>query len=234
METIDGRCAMENEKWKKTPFHLTSSLLHPASRSDIPYLSVPNPRFGDFMIDWNSILKNKNKETVALLYERYGRKLYGYAISKWKVSEDDAWGLVYKTLYKALQSGDQYSFETEAKFSSFLFKTFINYLRNHYRDTKSKGIVTTELLESHEKMSQDKNETEEEKTPSSPLMKCLQKALAILEDWQRVLLLMRAQDYSYEAISPYVDRPGEQLKVYHMRLKKVVTEKTNDCMNKKE
>lgn len=186
------------------------------------------------MSDINSILKNKSKETVALLYERYGKKLYGYAITKWKLSEDDSWDLVYKTLYKAMNVADQYTFKDEGKFIGFLFKIFINYLRNHYRDTKAKGIVTTELLDKHEKLSSDRKETEEEKEHTSPLMRCLQKALAILEDWQRILLLMRAQDHSYEAISKYVSRPGDQLKVYHMRLKKVVTEKTNECMNKKE
>lgn len=186
------------------------------------------------MFDINSILKNKNEETVALLYERYGKKLYGYAITKWKVSEDDSWELVYKTLYKVMNVADQYTFQDEGKFIGFLFKVFINYLRNHYRDTKAKGIVTTELLETHEKISSDRKESEEEKESTSPLMRCLQKVLALLEDWQRVLLLMRAQDYSYEAIAKYVNRPGDQLKVYHMRFKKVVTEKTNECMNKNE
>ena len=185
------------------------------------------------MTDINTILQNKNKETVAILYERYGKKLYGYAMHKWKVEEDDAWELVYKTLYKVMSVGEKYNFENEGKFSSFLFKTFINYLRNHYRDTKAKGIVTIELLETHEKISSDRKEGDDEKESTSPLMRCLQKALAILEDWQRILLLMRAQDHSYEDISPYVSRPSDQLKVYYMRLKKVVTEKTNDCMNKK-
>jgi RNA polymerase sigma factor (sigma-70 family) len=186
------------------------------------------------MSDINFILKNKNKETIALLYERYGKKLYGYAITKWKVSEDESWELVYKTLYKVMNVAHQYTFQDEGKFTGFLFKIFINYLRNHYRDTKAKGIVTTELLEKHEKLSSDRKETEETKESTSPLMRCLQKALALLEDWQRILLLMRAQDHSYEDISKYVARSGDQLKVYYGRLKKVVTEKTNDCMNKKE
>ena len=104
-------------------------------------------------------------------------------------------------------------------------------LRNHYRDTKAKGIVTTELLETHEKISSDRKENEEV-GQLSPLMKCLQKALEILEDWQKMLLLMRAQNHSYEDISGYVKKPGEQLKVYHMRLKKVVEKNTNECMDK--
>jgi DNA-directed RNA polymerase specialized sigma24 family protein len=186
------------------------------------------------MTDINSILKNKNKETVTWMYERYGKRLYGFAVLKWKVSEDDAWDLVYKTLYKVFDVGDKYSFVSEEKFVAFLFKIFINYLRNHYRDTKAKGVVEIELLEKHEKLSHDRKENESEKESSNPLMKCLQKVLALLDDWQRILLLMRAQDHSYEYISKYVSRPGAQLKVYHLRLKKVVAEKTNDCMNNKE
>jgi len=186
------------------------------------------------MFDINSILKSRNKETIALLYERYGKKLYGYAITKWKVSEDDSWELIYKTLYKILDVADKYSFEDEGKFIGFLFKIFINYLRNHYRDKKAKGIIETELLEHHEKIKFDKKESEDENKSESPLMKCLQKVLELLDDWQRILLLMRAQDYSYEQISKYVYKSDDQLKVYHMRLKKVVTAKTNDCLNNKE
>jgi len=190
------------------------------------------------MNDINSILKNNNKETIKWIYERYGKRLYGFAIVKWKLSEDDAWDLVYKTLYKVLKVSGRYSFASEEKFAAFLFKSFVNNLRNHYRDTKEKGIVEIELLEKHEKLSHDRKESEDNdrygEESTNPLMKCLQKVLALLEDWQRILLLMRAQDHSYEDISKYVSRPGAQLKVYHLRLKKVVTEKTNDCMKNKE
>jgi RNA polymerase sigma factor (sigma-70 family) len=179
-------------------------------------------------------LKDKDNKAIAWLYDRYGKKLYGYAITKWKLTEDDSWDMVYKTLYKVIQVSDKYRFEDEGKFSAFIFRIFINYLRNHYRDTKTKGIVTTELLQTHEKLSSDRKESEEEGEKLSPLMRCLQKALQLLDDWQRVLLLMRAQDHSYEDIAGYVNRPGDQLKVYHMRLKKVVAEKTSACMNKKE
>jgi RNA polymerase sigma factor (sigma-70 family) len=182
------------------------------------------------MFDVADKIKKKDSAAIALLYDRYGKKLFGYAISKWKVSEDDAWELVYKTLYKIIHASDNYVFEDENRFVGFLFRVFINYLRNHYRDSKNKIIETTELLEKHEKMSNDRIAAEDEKEKLSPLMECLQKVLGVLEDWQRIILLMRAQDYSYEAIAPYVNKPASQLKVYHLRLKKLVTEKTNDCV----
>lgn len=183
------------------------------------------------MFDIASKIKEKDSDAIALLYSRYGKKLYGYSISKWKLSEDDSWEIVYKTLYKVIKVIDNYTFENENKFISFLFKIFINYLRNHYRDNKDKRFETVELMGTHEKIAGDRNAPQENSPRLSPLMACLQKVLQVMEDWQRIILLMRAQDYSYEEIAKYVSRPVGQLKVYHMRLKKVVTEKTNECIN---
>ncbi|HSH67563.1 MAG TPA: sigma-70 family RNA polymerase sigma factor [Bacteroidia bacterium] len=183
------------------------------------------------MFDIAAKIKEKDTEAIALLYNRYGKKLFGYARVKWKLSEDDSWDMVYKTLYKVITVVDRYQFEDENRFVGFLFKVFINYLRNHYRDNKDKKLELIELTETHEKLKTDKNETSGS-LKQSPLMKCLQKVLGTMEDWHRIILLMRAQDYSYEEIANYVDRPADQLKVYHMRLKKTVTERTNACLNK--
>jgi len=177
-------------------------------------------------------LKKKDKKNaIALLYEQYGKKLYGYSVSKWNISEDDTWEIVYKTLYKVMDVIDKYTFENEDKFAGFVFKIFVNYLRNYYRDTKNKQIETIELNENYNTIASDKNEKEDEASKLSPLMECLQKVLQTMEDWQRIVLLMRAQDYSYESIAQYVNKPGGQLKVYHMRLKKIVAEKTNECVD---
>ena len=90
-------------------------------------------------------IRKKDKQAIALLYERYGKKLYGFAINKWKVSEDEAWDLVYKTLYKILDVIDKYTFESESKFNGFIYQIFINNLRNHYKEQKSKKVKTVEL-----------------------------------------------------------------------------------------
>jgi RNA polymerase sigma-70 factor (ECF subfamily) len=179
-----------------------------------------------------SEIKKKNKDSVALLYRYYGKKLFGYARTKWKLEEDDSWEMVYKTLYKVMQVIDHYQFENENKFQGFVFTIFVNYLRNHYRDHKERKIQMVELTEFHERTGDGTDQGDVQKL--SPQMLCLQKVLQTLDDWQRILLLMRAQDYSYEDIGNYVDRPTEQLKVYYMRLKKSVTEKTNECINQRE
>ena len=91
-------------------------------------------------------------EFITELYNRYGKKLYSYAVRSWYLKEDDAWDLIYKTLYKVIETYKNYTYESEEKFASYVFKIFINYLRNHYRDNqkitenlKPSGIDTSEL-----------------------------------------------------------------------------------------
>jgi len=74
-------------------------------------------------------LKKLDKNTfITVVYNRYGKKLYAYAVTNWNVTEDEAWNLIYKTLYKVLDSYHKYEFASEEKFASFIFKIFINYL----------------------------------------------------------------------------------------------------------
>lgn len=178
------------------------------------------------MITLAKDIRKKDKQAIALLYERYGKKLYGFAIHKWKVSEDEAWDLVYKTLYKILEVIDRYTFESESNLNGFVFQAFINNLRNHYKEQKQKKMETVEL---NDKMSSPEKK---EEGPENIYMRCLKKILEQFDDWKRVLLLMKAQNFSYEEISVYVNRPTEQLKTYYMRAKESLTEKVNDCVSK--
>lgn len=176
-------------------------------------------------------IQKKDKKAVSLLYNRYGKKLYGYAVSKWHVGEDEAWEIIYKTLYKVIDVIDRYSFENESKFNGFVFQVFINNLRNHYQATKNKTIETVELEEKHGSEIQEKEGHQDEQASANPYMNCLKKAMEQLEDWKRILLLMKAQNFSYVEIAQYVDKPEEQLKVYYLRAKQVLTDKINKCLN---
>jgi DNA-directed RNA polymerase specialized sigma24 family protein len=52
-----------------------------------------------------------------------------------------------------------------------------------------------------------------------------------MEDWERILLLMRGQDISYSEISKFVHKPENQLKVYYARLKKKLLEDMNETLS---
>jgi len=170
-------------------------------------------------------IRKKDKAAVTILYQRYGKNLYGYAVSRWNLDEDEAWELVYKTLYKIMEVADRYVFEDEKKFGGFIFRTFVNNLRNHYHEKKSKHVEVVELQDKH---GSPEERPEEEDKPLSKHMHLLQEELAQLEDWKKILLLMRAQNYSYEEIGKYVNKPPEQMKVYYGRLKKALMERINE------
>lgn len=164
-------------------------------------------------------------EFVGLLYNQYGKKLYGYAIKNWNVSQDQAWDLVYKTLYKTIDTYKNYTFESEEKFGAFIFKIFINYLRNHYRDSKKqqeKLDVTTEINPAELYNQPAANPSE---PSNNPKLNALSEELEKMEDWQRMLLLMRSEGRPYSEIATYINKPEEQLKVYYQRLKESITKK---------
>lgn len=164
---------------------------------------------------------------IGEMYNRYGRRLYAYATMSWRLDEDDAWDMVYKTLYKVLETHNQYQFENEDKFASFVFKIFINFLRNHYRDHKklSERFSVVQIEDS------ELNNVPEIIEPESAVsikMKALKEVLEGLEDWQRILLLMRSEGRPYSEIAPFVDKPEEQLKVYYQRLKQDINKKIHE------
>ncbi len=166
------------------------------------------------------ILNDENKG-IEWLYRNFGRKLVGYAINTYSVTEDIGWDLVYKTIYRVVEVHNGYKFETEAKLGSFIFTIFINYLKNFLRDekTKANGVVFVPIDENRTYVAKPAVNTKNDK------LNMLNYELSLLEDWQRILLLMRSQGASYSEIAAFVNKPEDQLKVYYQRLKNKITEK---------
>ncbi len=175
-----------------------------------------------------SLLSGNNNEAVKVLYEAYAKKLLAYTCKNYTIDKDDAWAIVYKTIYKIAEVGSEYVFESEQKKSGFIFKTHINFLRNYFRDNKS-------FEKNHQEVDLTENFAEKEQETSStqnlPLT-ILQQELEKLEDWQRILLLMRGQDMPYSKISEFIHKPENQLKVYYARLKKQLTDNVNTELQK--
>ncbi len=164
---------------------------------------------------------------IAEIYNRYGKKLYSYGVKTWNLNEDEAWDLIYKTLYKVIDSYKNYKFESEEKFASFIFKIFINYLRNNYRDSKKRKeqfplseINSTDLVNKAEPIAKENIENIK--------LKILNEELAKMEDWERMLLLMRSEGMAYSEIANFVKKPENQLKVYYQRLKEQISKKLHE------
>lgn len=170
-----------------------------------------------------SILKEKEKG-ISWLFENYGKKLVGYGMNVYKISEDAAWDLAYKSIYRVQEVHTQYTFESEQKFASFIFRVYINYLKNHIRDenTRTQSAVFIPLEESKRDFASGRSSRS---ATGNPQMEKLREELEKLEDWQRILLLMRSQGVAYSEIARYVSKPEDQLKVYFARLKNSLTSK---------
>jgi DNA-directed RNA polymerase specialized sigma24 family protein len=172
-------------------------------------------------------LNTDSQRLVLELYEKYSVKLQRYARKNYSISEDDALSLVYKTIYKFAEVRDRYSFEHEQQRSAFIFRTYINFLRNHFRDDRSfeKRNLEVEL--------QDFESPREESLANlDPRLKMLQTLLDAMEDWERILLLMRGQGIPYSQIASFVNRPEKQLKVYYGRLKNKLLRDMNENLKK--
>lgn len=169
--------------------------------------------------------KSDKEGFVATVYNRYGKRLYSYAVTHWNLNEDIAWNLIYKTIYRVADAIDNYQFESEEKFASFIFRILINYLKNHYRDSK-----TVQMFEFSDMNDADHCVKTDEEDPTAPNQKlqALNEALDEMEDWERVLLLMRSEGHPYSEIAKYLDKPEKQLKVYYQRLKEKLAKKLNE------
>jgi len=180
-----------------------------------------------FLTEKKSINTEDSNTVVKMFYEAYSQKLFGYTCKNYSINADDAWTVVYKTIYKMAEINDKYTFENEHKRRAFVFKTHINFLRNYFRDNKSFERVN------HEVELKDFIYTDEEEPNKENFqLKILKSELDKLEGWQRILLLMRGQNMPYSEIAVFVQKPEKQLKVYYARLKQQLLENVNAELNK--
>lgn len=154
-----------------------------------------------------------NTNIDEILYRRYAKDLAHYGRRQWKLSEDQAWDLTYKSLLKFQEVNSEKHFENRKSEKSYLFKIYINYLKNFLRDSRQdagekQGAELADVA----------NQSEEINAESFELS-LIKDILDSYEDWERILLLLRQQNVPYSTISKYVNKPEKNLKVYYSRLK---------------
>lgn len=196
------------------------------------------------------IMLENETDAVAVLYNRYGRKLFGYGMYTWKLDDDTNWDMVYKTLFKVCEKIKSYDFDSEKGFSAVVYKIYINYLRKHYRKEQQLGEyisfenfneslfedVENRSLKTEREIKQklrdrDIKANQVVEMPKNEKLLILEEELEKLKDWERMLLLLKGQNMPYKEIAKYVDKPPHQLKVYYQRLKTRVYNRVNDRLN---
>lgn len=187
------------------------------------------------------LLKSNNPAGAEKLFELYGNSFYGYCLQKWLFSEDEAWEVVYKTLETLVLKLVDYRINSHEDFERFIYKVLINFLRQEYRSKKFKEAKQTvyvdfnaegtpnefsRYLNDHSLYTYYNTETEEH-----PALKRLNEVLESFEPIDRDLLLLRAQNYSYDEIADFLKIENNQLKVKHHRAKKKLVEQLNQTSN---
>lgn len=176
------------------------------------------------------LVKKGDSRGFEELYLAYGTKFYDYSIKRWHLSEDESWEIVYKALETLVLKLSNYEFESKEHFENFLFKVFINFLRQDFRAKRNQAETTIKFVDLNNEgdLSQfinsqidDNSFSEYYKTEQieNPTLIALNEALNGLEAFDKDILLLRAQNYSYEEIATMLGIDNNQLKVKHHRAK---------------
>lgn len=182
------------------------------------------------------LIKTKDRKGYETLYLLYANKFFGYAVKKWLFSEDDAMSVVYQTLETLVLKISNYEFESEAHFENFIFKVFTNFLRQQFRQNSKKQqeisftrLPDTELDSQGEPLDFSRfesffsvdalNEYYQTDPWDNPKLVILNKALEQLEESDKEILLLRAQNFTYYEIAGMLGTENNQLKVKHHRAK---------------
>lgn len=192
--------------------------------------------------DYQTILQfiaESSPKGLELLYLRYGKPFYSFASERWKFGEDEATEVVYKTLETLVLKLPHYEFGSQKMFDGFLFKVFINFLRQKHREIRTKQLPQIEFFDLEQEfklppyvqealtkqsfLAYDSSDLFE-----SPAMKALKISLEQMEQVDRDILLLRAQNYSYDEIAGMLSIENNQLKVRHHRAKQKLINLLNE------
>ncbi|UCH92581.1 MAG: sigma-70 family RNA polymerase sigma factor [Candidatus Aminicenantes bacterium] len=175
-----------------------------------------------------------DREIAESLYKAYGVNLVRYAIKSWQQDEDDAWEILYDTLYGFINSYSAQTFDSEQQVGALVWKIFRNKLRDKLRKKKRQGNFLSDELDSLEAILLESSASCDVHTDENPILSELDSVLEELNDWERQLLLCRANDFPYKVIEELTGRKKDFLKVHYQRLKKRISEKLEGNPNFKE
>lgn len=189
-------------------------------------------------ITTDDIVQRLNQPTNQLLtwlYEQYAQPWYGLATVRWGLDADSAWDVIYKTLDTLLAKRRTLPTDPPAYFDNYLFKVFINNLRQCLREQarRDETVRLVPLISDPADQSDDEEwnmdelavsdglfaQLQTEEDTARPLLVQLERVLAQLHETDRSLLLLKAQSFSYDEIADMLGIENKQLKVRHFRAK---------------
>ncbi|MBO0936484.1 sigma-70 family RNA polymerase sigma factor [Fibrella sp. HMF5335] len=181
-------------------------------------------------------LSQPTSKLLEWLYEQYAQRWYGTATTRWGLDADSAWDVIYKTLDTLLAKRTSLPTDPPAHFENYLFKVFINNLRQCLREQARRHETMRLVPMNRDSMAEPYTDADDpaelalsdqtyeqllaaEETHTQPMLARLEAALAQLDETDQSLLLLKAQQFSYDEIAQMLSLENNQLKVRHFRAK---------------
>ncbi|MBI4640909.1 MAG: sigma-70 family RNA polymerase sigma factor [Candidatus Tectomicrobia bacterium] len=180
-----------------------------------------------------------DREIAQWLFEQYGKKLYYYAIKAWQLDEDEVWDALYDSLYGFIRAYADCRFSSGTDVETLLWKIFKNKLRDRYRQRKRVEKQYYEVPYDETLSHSGEGPLDQgwsyysehdllEEDAENPAVRQLETILDGLKDWERQLLLSRANSIAYADIADMTGIKVESLKVYYQRLKSRISKEMGE------
>jgi DNA-directed RNA polymerase specialized sigma24 family protein len=117
---------------------------------------------------------------------------------------------------------------------ALVWKIFKNKLRDRLRQKKRKENLSIDDHDSLETVWLRHSEVSwTQKNVENPILTELENLLDDLNDWERQLLICRANNIPYKVVEEMTGKKADSLKVYYQRLKKKISEKLKKSIDMK-
>jgi len=182
----------------------------------------------------NINFRNLSDQKIAeSLYKTYGKKLVYYTLKSWQLDEDDAWDILYETLYSFIHNYADREYESQKQVDALIWKIFKNKLRDRLRQVKRiekdfqlivpndpQPIDNIDALNAM--WAQCESDLLSPGNSTNPVLIELEKLLENCQHWERQLLICRANNIPYKTIAHLTGKNESHLKVYYQRMKQKI------------
>jgi DNA-directed RNA polymerase specialized sigma24 family protein len=194
------------------------------------------------IIDFENL---SDRDIAERLFTQYGNQLLNYGIKSWSLSEDEVWDILYDTIYSFINSYAEHNLSSAKRIEALVWTIFKNKLRDKYRQKKRIERHYQEVAYSEERLSGNTDMQESiwfkysaqiliEEKSGDPILSKLETILDNLKDWERQLVICRANNIPYADIEEMTGKKADSLKVYYQRLKKRISQDLIENIDKKE
>lgn len=153
------------------------------------------------------VVLSQNRDVYEILFRRYQRKLFSY-IYHFVSNRDEAEDILQSVFIKTFKSIDH--FDTDKKFSSWIYRIAHNEAINHLKRRNKKHFVSWEDIVSTKDKLETKSSEEgpDEIWVHKEISKEVHEAIDKLpQKYRQILELRYFADYSYGAIGKILDKP---------------------------